>query len=112
MTKATKWTYVVTATNIINDSIEVDTTLTPFYVTVLERPGTEENDWEDAEDMADQEARAVGVAIKQADANWGTQWYCLELRWISENWGQGEGHYHNPCHWANKKQEALFVETA
>tara|TARA_R110001632_G_C11319060_1_gene415404 strand:+ start:430 stop:762 length:333 start_codon:yes stop_codon:yes gene_type:complete len=103
---ATKWTYVVTATNIINNSLEVDTNLTPFYVTVLQKPGTEALEYADEEDMAVMEARAVKLAVKQADANWGTQWYCLEIFWIGENWGRGDGHYHNPQHWANKEQEA------
>jgi hypothetical protein len=102
MNEATTWTYVVTATNIINDRLEVDTTLTPFYVSVLQEPGTEENEYEDEESLESVESRAVDLAIKKAYENWGIAWYHLEIHWISENWGRGELHYHNPQHWTKE----------
>ena len=102
MNEATKWTYVVTATNIINDSIEVDTSLTPFYISVWQAPGTEANEYDDEESFASLEGRAVDLAIEQAFQVWGDAWYCLEIYWISENWGRGVQHYHNPRHWTKK----------
>jgi hypothetical protein len=102
---ANKFTYVVTATNIINDSREVDTALAPFYVSVLQHPGTEANDYEDEEDFASVEGRATDLAVEQANAVWGTQWYSLDIRWVSEN-GNGDNGAYNPHHWTAQKKSA------
>jgi len=105
MNEATKWTYVVTATNIINDSIEVDTSLTPFYITVLQEPGTEANDYEDEEDIADIEVRAVDLAVTKANTVWSNAWYSLDIKWVSET-GNGDNGTYNPNHWTQVKKSA------
>ena len=103
MTHTLTWTYVVTATNVINDSIEVDTTLNPFYVSVDQFMGTEENDFMDEQPISSIESDAADIATEKAYQNWGNAWYNLQITWISEN-GNGDQERGNLKHWTRTKK--------
>jgi hypothetical protein len=115
MKNKTVWTYVVTATNILNGNIVVDTNLAPFYVTVN---GQYDNECGDtalcgvmierdgvlvSEDDIHLHSYACDLGVEKAKVLWGEHnWLGLEIYHVSEAWGSGEWHYLNPKHWGNK----------
>lgn len=74
--QAIRFDYVVVGINIIDDSAQIDPTLTPFTIT----------EYDHNDDIDDVEHRVLEKLPELANQNWGEgNWYGLDIREVSDS---------------------------